>query len=133
MTQHRVAVSPAHPHVGRKILLLDAVLAPATPNTAHLQFFTSSFSAEDQCCSRERSSSLLFLHLVFVFYIVSFPDLQQQRNVIGDACFVFVELVLADRSQTLLLTSSSADRAVPFPMPTQRSLWPRTPGDNPTK
>uniref|UniRef100_A0A8B9QVJ9 DNA-directed RNA polymerase subunit beta n=1 Tax=Anas platyrhynchos TaxID=8839 RepID=A0A8B9QVJ9_ANAPL len=68
----------------------------------------SSFRAEDLCCSRERSSSLLFLHLVFVFCLVSFPGLQQQRKVTGGACFVFVELVLTDHSQTLLLTSSSA-------------------------
>lgn len=107
-TSQEAPNDPTHPHVGSKIFLLDAALAPATPNTAHLRFFMSSFRAEDLCCSRERSSSLLFLHLVFVFCIVSFPGLQQQRKVTGGACFVFVELVLTDRSQTLLLTSSSA-------------------------
>lgn len=132
-TSQEAPNDPTHPHVGSKIFLLDAALAPAIPNTAHLRFFTSSFSAEDLCCSRERSSSLLFLQLVFVFCIVPFPGLQQQQNVTGGACFVFVELVLTDRSQTLLLTSSSADRAGPFPVPTQQSSWPRTPADNPTK
>lgn len=79
-----------------------------------LQFFTSSPWAEDRHCNRGTSPVALSTCGAVCLSCCVFPDVQQQRNVTGDAWFGFVRLVWTDRSQTLFLPPSLAESTMPF-------------------